>query len=137
MLTKNGRCVWSCGEGTRPDLTSNECVCQRGYYQTGTDQFGRRVCKSKYQCIFNGSFIFIRYFSSFSVCPKPFHVLTDDGRCVWSCAAGTTPDTTTNECVCQTGYYQTGTDIFGRRVCKSKYQCIFRVPLTFIQYFSF
>ncbi|CAF3884746.1 unnamed protein product, partial [Rotaria sordida] len=32
------------GEGTEPDNTTNECVCQKGYYETGTDGFGRRIC---------------------------------------------------------------------------------------------
>ncbi|CAF2388729.1 unnamed protein product [Rotaria sp. Silwood2] len=96
VLTSDNRCVWSCGEGTQPDSTTNECVCQVGYYQTGTDQFGRRVC---------------------TICPTPYHVLTSDNRCVWSCGEGTEPDSTTNECVCQVGYYQTDTDKFGRRVC--------------------
>ncbi|CAF2541686.1 unnamed protein product [Rotaria sp. Silwood2] len=94
VLTSDNRCVWSCGEGTQPDSTTNECVCQVGYYQTGTDQFGRRVC---------------------TICPTPYHVLTSDNRCVWSCGEGTEPDSTTNECVCQAGYYQTDTDKFGRR----------------------
>ncbi|MBI4094380.1 MAG: hypothetical protein HY436_01075 [Candidatus Liptonbacteria bacterium] len=52
-------------------------------------------------------------------CPAPYHVLTFDGRCVWSCGAGTQPSNTTNECVCQAGYVQTGTDAFGRRVCSA------------------
>ena len=43
---QNGpNCVWSCGEGTQPDAVSNECVCQPGFVEVGTDQFGRRVCE--------------------------------------------------------------------------------------------
>src|SRR3989338_1235255 len=52
-----------------------------------------------------------------TLCPSPYHVLTSDSRCVWSCSTGTTPDNPSNECVCQPGYTQTGTDSFGRRVC--------------------
>ena len=52
-----------------------------------------------------------------STCPSPYHVITSDDRCVWSCGTGTTPDTISNECVCQSGYTQTGTDSFGRRTC--------------------
>ncbi|CAF4563565.1 unnamed protein product [Rotaria sp. Silwood1] len=99
VVTSDNRCVWSCGQGTQPDITTNECVCQDGYYETGTDQFGRRVC---------------------TICPKPYHVVTSDSRCVWSCGQGTQPDITTNECVCQDGYYETGTDQFGRRICSPK-----------------
>ncbi|CAF3621207.1 unnamed protein product [Rotaria sordida] len=90
------QCVWSCGEGTQPDTTTNECVCENGYYEIGTDEFGRRICAK---------------------CPEPYHVVTSDKRCVWSCSEGTEPDNTTNECVCQKGYYETGTDGFGRRIC--------------------
>lgn len=54
-----------------------------------------------------------------SSCPKPYHVLTADNRCVWSCSVGTTPDLTggSNECVCKSGYVETSKDEFGRRVC--------------------
>ncbi|MFH1256948.1 MAG: dockerin type I domain-containing protein, partial [Candidatus Diapherotrites archaeon] len=51
------------------------------------------------------------------VCPKPYHGISPDGRCVWSCSEGTTPDTASNECICKEGYVETGTDQFGRRVC--------------------
>ena len=61
----------------------------------------------------------LRYFFIL-VCPKPYHVVNSNGQCVWSCGEGTTPSTTTNECVCQRGYIQTGTDQWGRRVCKSR-----------------
>ena len=42
--TPDGRCVWSCGEGTQPDNISNECVCIDGLSETGQDELGRRVC---------------------------------------------------------------------------------------------
>lgn len=55
---------------------------------------------------------------SFLVCPGPYHVVTyDKKRCVWSCAAGTTPDNASNQCVCSGGLIQTGFDSYGRRVC--------------------
>lgn len=42
----DGRCVWSCGEGTRPaDDGQSVCVCVAGATQTGVDAFGRRVCR--------------------------------------------------------------------------------------------
>jgi len=53
-------------------------------------------------------------------CVGPYHVLASDGRCVWSCGAGTQPDDPNNssgQCVCQSGYTESGTDSFGRRVC--------------------
>lgn len=49
-------------------------------------------------------------------CVGPYHVLASDGRCVWSCSAGTTPGDN-NQCVCKEGYAETGTDQFGRRIC--------------------
>lgn len=55
-------------------------------------------------------------------CPAPYHVLANDGRCVWSCGAGTQPDNASNECVCQPGLVQTGTDQFGRRQCSAPSQ---------------
>ncbi|UJR10329.1 hypothetical protein I4U23_014535 [Adineta vaga] len=97
VLTDDNRCVWSCSEGTTPDDNSNECICQSGLVETSTDQFGRRICKV--------------------ACPGPYHVLTDDNRCVWSCSEGTTPDDNSNECICQSGLVETSTDQFGRRVC--------------------
>ncbi|MBI5411567.1 S-layer homology domain-containing protein [Candidatus Peregrinibacteria bacterium] len=51
-------------------------------------------------------------------CPKPYHVLTSDNRCVWSCGVGTTPDNASNQCACQNGYEKSGTDGLGRLVCK-------------------
>lgn len=50
LKADDGRCVWSCSEGTEPDpraINSNEseCVCQPGLVEVGTDRFGRRVCR--------------------------------------------------------------------------------------------
>lgn len=50
-------------------------------------------------------------------CVGPYHVFAPDGRCVWSCGTGTTPDNVSNQCVCQSGYIESGTDQFGRRIC--------------------
>ncbi len=100
VLAQDGRCVWSCGEGTTPDNKTNECVCKPGLKETGKDKFGRRIC------------------SKAPDCPKPYHVVAPDGRCVWSCSEGTTPDNKTNECVCKPGLKETGKDKFGRRVCQ-------------------
>jgi hypothetical protein len=43
-LMNDGRCLWSCGQGTHPDPKTKECVCNNGLTETGTDDFGRRVC---------------------------------------------------------------------------------------------
>ena len=43
VATSDGRCVWSCSQGTQP-AASGECECQPGLVETGKDQFGRRVC---------------------------------------------------------------------------------------------
>ncbi len=52
-------------------------------------------------------------------CPAPYHVATDDARCVWSCSIGTHPDPSGGiECVCQDGLAEVDSDNFGRRVCK-------------------
>ncbi len=51
-------------------------------------------------------------------CPRPYRVIAADGRCVWSCGAGTQPEPRTNTCVCQPGHREAGTDRFGRRVCQ-------------------
>lgn len=56
-----------------------------------------------------------------SVCPGPYHVQTKEGRCVWSCGVGTQPDNPKNsagQCVCQSGYVESATDRFGRRICE-------------------
>ncbi len=37
-------CLWNCGTGTVPDAASNECVCEAGTYEAGTDAQGRRFC---------------------------------------------------------------------------------------------
>ena len=100
VLASNGRCVWSCSAGTQP-APSGECECQPGLVETGQDQFGRRTCTAPGPN-----------------CPGPYHVLTNDGRCVWSCSAGTQPGAS-GECECQPGYVETGQDNFGRRVCTS------------------
>lgn len=45
--TNENTCVWSCGTNTQPDDPNNssgQCVCQAGFTESGTDQFGRRVC---------------------------------------------------------------------------------------------
>jgi len=55
-------------------------------------------------------------------CPKPYHVLTSDNRCVWSCGTGTTPNNANNECVCKPGFAQYGVDQFGRRICREVIQ---------------
>lgn len=42
----DGRCVWSCGVGTRPASDGKaECVCLGGTSETNVDEFGRRVCE--------------------------------------------------------------------------------------------
>lgn len=46
-ISPDGRCVWSCGYGTQPDFSNNECVCRERYVETGTDWFGRRVCSEE------------------------------------------------------------------------------------------
>lgn len=52
-------------------------------------------------------------------CPAPYHVATDDNRCVWSCSIGTHPDPAGGiECVCQDGLSEVDSDGFGRRICK-------------------
>jgi hypothetical protein len=40
----DGRCVWSCGEGTRPGPGA-QCVCAEGTIEAGVDAFGRRICR--------------------------------------------------------------------------------------------
>ena len=49
-------------------------------------------------------------------CPGPYHVLANDGRCVWSCSQGTQPGPS-GECECQPGLVETSQDQLGRRVC--------------------
>ncbi len=51
-------------------------------------------------------------------CLAPYHVLTSDNRCVWSCSEGTQPSNVAPyDCVCKPGLTQTGTDEFGRAIC--------------------
>jgi hypothetical protein len=53
-----------------------------------------------------------------NTCVAPYHGLTPDGRCVWSCSVGTEPSNVAPyECVCRLGFTETSTDQFGRRVC--------------------
>ncbi|MBL9109033.1 MAG: hypothetical protein JNM74_07175, partial [Myxococcales bacterium] len=42
----DGRCVWSCSEGTQPAADESPvCVCQPGLREVGRDDFGRRICR--------------------------------------------------------------------------------------------
>ncbi len=42
---RDGRCVFTCGEGTVGNPATGECVCaNRGLVETGVDDQGRRVC---------------------------------------------------------------------------------------------
>ena len=90
--------MWSCSQGTRP-APSGECECRSGLVETTRDIYGRRVCAEPV-----------------SYCEGPYHVPTNDGRCVWSCAQGTQPGPSV-ECECRPGLVETGHDQFGRRVC--------------------
>lgn len=51
-------------------------------------------------------------------CVGPYHARSPDGRCVWSCSRGTRP--CVYECVCRSGFVETGTDSIGRRVCEPR-----------------
>ena len=51
-------------------------------------------------------------------CPAPYHGIAQDGRCVWTCGVGTTPDSESNECVCRAGFVPAGLDQFGRITCE-------------------
>ena len=51
-------------------------------------------------------------------CSSPYHLATDDNRCVWSCSEGTQPDDGTWECECRPGLAEVDTDRFGRRICR-------------------
>ena len=44
VVASDGRCVWSCSQGTQPDPQTSQCVCQPGLFEVGQDQFGRRIC---------------------------------------------------------------------------------------------
>lgn len=107
-IMRNGKCVYNCGVGamadpSQPDSTTAPCVCKVDHVVAGRDDLGRVTCRE---------------------CPGPYHVKTSDGRCVWSCGAGTTPDLTAGldgECVCKPGYTESDDkDKFGRRVCVIK-----------------
>jgi hypothetical protein len=129
-------CKWSCGEGTKPDHASYECVCQEGFLEYGTDHLNRRICakydcwtdedwtdaKSEWCCEYQGK-----------GCPEPdcslspYHVEVEvsgtlDILCKWSCGEGTTPDDESYECVCQEGFLEYSIDQFGRRIC-TQYDC--------------
>jgi len=135
-LSSDGRCVWSCAKGTRPDPVTKECVCRTGFVQTGKDPSGRRICTAKPIKVAKPQpskpVTGCRASSSSRVrstspaasqrpptlcCPLPYHLVEADGRCAWFCGKGTRPDSTTNECVCRPGLTQTGNDQFGRRIC--------------------
>jgi hypothetical protein len=45
VTAPDGRCVWSCGQGTEPDPATNTCVCQPRRSPIGTDRLGRRICR--------------------------------------------------------------------------------------------
>lgn len=49
VTAPDGRCVWSCAEGTQPDPATGVCVCQPGLEFTGADSSGRIVCTSPSQ----------------------------------------------------------------------------------------
>ena len=46
----DGRCVWSCGVGTRPDFVTGQCACKEGHVEVGADRFGRRTCELPAPC---------------------------------------------------------------------------------------
>lgn len=45
VVAPDGRCVWSCGQGTQPDAASGICVCQPRLLPAGSDRFGRLICQ--------------------------------------------------------------------------------------------
>lgn len=46
LRADDGRCVWSCSEGTQPAADASPvCVCQPGLREVGRDDFGRRICR--------------------------------------------------------------------------------------------
>lgn len=50
-------------------------------------------------------------------CEGPYRKRVADGRCVWSCGRGTTPEPATNSCVCSPGLTEKRKDASGRRIC--------------------
>ncbi|UXX83133.1 hypothetical protein [Roseovarius pelagicus] len=54
-----------------------------------------------------------------AACDGPYKAVRTDGRCVWSCAAGTAPDAARGECTCKAGHRETSKDRFGRRQCEA------------------
>lgn len=108
--------MWSCGEGTTPDSTGTECICKPGLLETGTDRFQRRVCGGEYDRLNQQSTLIL-----FSACQGPYHVMTPNNKCVWSCGRGTKPDNASNECICQQGLFDIGHDEFGRRYCGGEF----------------
>ena len=96
--TNDGRCVWSCSQGTKP-ASNGECECRPGLVETARDIYGRRVCTAQPP-----------------YCAGPYHVPTSEGHCVWSCSQGTHP-APSGECECRPGFAETARDIYGRRVC--------------------
>lgn len=44
-LGANNQCVFTCAEGTEPDVVSRECRCRSGFEESGTDSAGRRICR--------------------------------------------------------------------------------------------
>lgn len=45
VLGTNNQCVFTCAEGTEPDIVTGECHCSAGFREAGTDAQGRRVCR--------------------------------------------------------------------------------------------
>ena len=64
------------------------------------------------------------------LCTGPYRVATADGRCVWSCGAGTRPDQASNTCICQPGHTPRGRDRFGRLTCARSGNASGQPPLT-------
>ncbi|MGI3186310.1 beta/gamma crystallin-related protein [Nioella aestuarii] len=45
-LGANNQCVFTCAEGTEPDIVSGDCQCSAGLREIGTDAQGRRICRA-------------------------------------------------------------------------------------------
>lgn len=110
-----GRCYWSCGEGTHPDAASNKCICSGSLYEIPLpDAFGRFICRAR-EIVPAG----VPFTGSQNRCTAPYHIIDAQGRCFWSCGEGTRPDAISNKCVCNGGLRQTRqSDDLGRRVCR-------------------